>query len=243
MTTFVLVHPAWFGGWCWRKVAAGLRSHGHDVHTPTLTGLAERAHLARPETGLATHVEDVAGVVTFEQLTDVVLVGSSSGGSVITGVAGAVPGRVAALVYLDAFVPSDGQCTRDLLPPERQAALDTLVATEGDGWFLPRFAPPPWPVIVRDSWQIHEDAEWVLPRLRPTPWRHFTEPVHAPESALGTISRWYVRCLRNPGPFDRFAEAAQANPGWQHRELDAPHLPFVTDPKAVVDVLLEAAVH
>ncbi len=239
MSTFVLLHPAWFGGWCWNKVASGLRAQGHDVYTPTLTGLGERSHLATREVGLATHVKDVVNVLTFEDLTDVVLVGTSSGGTVITGVADRVPERIGALVYLDAFVPSDGQSTRDLLPPDRQSALDDMVATEGDGWLLPRFAPPPWPTIVRDIWKINDDAEWVLSRLRPTQYRHFTERVNVTESHLDRMDLVYVRCPQNPAPFDAFASAARTDPRWTYREIDTPHIPYVTHPDTVVTSLLE----
>jgi len=243
VATFVLVHPAWFGGWCWDKVAPQLRAHGHQVHTPTLTGLSERAHLASPDVGLATHVDDVAAVVLFDDLRDVVLVGSSSTGTVITGVAARIPDRIASLVYLDAFVPADGQCTRDLLSLERRAALDSLVETEGDGWLLPRFAPPPWLTIVRDMWEITDevDIEWVLPRLRPTPYRHFTDPVQLGGTNLDGIDRLYVRCPRQPAPFDAFAEAARSSRAWRYEELDTPHLPFITHPDLVTALLLDTA--
>lgn len=239
----MLVHPAWFGGWCWNKVADRLRAQGHTVHAPTLTGLAERSHLASRDVGLQTHIDDVAGVVTYAGLADVVLVGSSSGGTVITGVADRLPDRIGALVYLDAFVPSDGQSTCDMLPPERRAAFDAMVETEGDGWLLPRFAPPPWPTIVRTMWQIVDeaDARWVLPRLRPTPYRHFTDPVRVTASKLQAIDRVYVRCPRVPAPFDVFAATAKSDPAWTYRELDTPHVPFVTHPDEVTTVLLEAA--
>ena len=111
---FVLVHPAWLGGWCWRKVTPLLRDRGHDVYTPTLTGLGERAHLANPEISLATHIEDVVNVLEFEDLHRVILVGNRSGGKVITGVADRVPTRLAQVVYLDAFVPEGGQSLVDL---------------------------------------------------------------------------------------------------------------------------------
>ncbi len=243
MATFVLVHPAWFGGWCWNKVADRLRSHGHPVHAPTLTGLSERAHLASREVGLMTHIDDVANVVMFENLTDVVLVGSSSGGAVITGVADRMSERVAALVYLDAFVPSDGQSILDLLPPERRHAFDAMVETEGGGWLLPRFAPPPWPVIVRNMWQISDEGDvgWVLSRLRPTPYRHFTDPLRVTASNLEAVDRVYVRCPRNPAPFDVFAAAARSDPAWTYREIDTPHVPFVTHPDEVTNVLLDVA--
>jgi pimeloyl-ACP methyl ester carboxylesterase len=145
MATFLLVQPAWLGGWCWDKVAMRLRAYGHDVYAPTLTGLGERAHLATPDVGLATHIDDIVSVAEFDDLDDLILVGTSSGGTVITGVANRIPGRIASLVYLDAFVPSDGQCTFDLLPPERRGVVERLIETEGAGWLLPRLTPAPWP--------------------------------------------------------------------------------------------------
>ena len=170
MATFVLVHPAWFGGWCWKKVSPLLHARGHAVHTP-LTGLGERVHLARPEVGLDTHVDDVVNLLTYEDLHDVVLVGTSSGGVVITGVVDRVPERIGHLVYLDAFVPEDGQSMLDIIPPERRPVMEKLVQTEGHGWLLPRFAPAPWETFARESWRISDEADlrWMLARLAPTP--------------------------------------------------------------------------
>src|SRR5262245_42054376 len=117
---FVLVHPAWHGGWVWTKVVPLLRQKGHLVFTPTLTGLGERSHLARPDIGLDVHVTDVINVLKYEDLHDVVLVGHSSSGAVITGVADRAPTPIALVVYLDAFVPEDGQAVLDLITPERR---------------------------------------------------------------------------------------------------------------------------
>jgi pimeloyl-ACP methyl ester carboxylesterase len=243
VATFVLVHPAWMGRWCWNKVAVQLRERRHDVHAPTLTGLAERAHLATPDVGLATHVEDVVSVVEFDALREVILVGTSSSGTVITAVAEKIADRVRSLVYLDAFLPSDGQCTLDLLPSERRKALEQLVDAEGRGWLLPRFAPPPWPVIVRgDVWQVTDesDIEWMLPRLRPTPFRHFTDPVRSQAGRTAGIERIYIRCcLRPPAPFDAAAASVRSTPGWRYIELDTPHVPYVTHPSMVTDALAE----
>lgn len=241
MPTFVLVHPAWFGGWCWKKVVPQLRSAGHAVYAPTLTGLGERAHLAHSGVSLSTHIEDVVNVLVFEDLDDVTLVGNSSGGSVITGVADRVPDRVERVVYLDAFLPSDGQSTGELVPPDRWAAMEQLVESEGYGWLLPRFSPAPWERFVRDAWQVaEEDRRWVLPRLRPTPIRHFTEPIHLRRSNGGHVRRVYIRCHGNPGPpFDRWAAAARSSPEWTYRELMTPHLPFITHPDETTEVLLD----
>lgn len=117
--------------------------HGHEVFTPTLTGLGERAHLAKPDIGLETHIQDVVNVLEYEDLSHAILVANSSGGAVITGVADRVPERSARLVYLDAFVPEDGQSLLDIIPVGRRPVMEALVRTEGEGWLLPRFAPPP----------------------------------------------------------------------------------------------------
>jgi pimeloyl-ACP methyl ester carboxylesterase len=246
MATFVLVHPAWMGGWCWNKVAAQLRELGNEVYAPTLTGLAERAHLASPDVGLTTHVQDVASVVVFDDLRDVILVGTSSGGTVITDVASRISDRIASLVYLDAFLPSDGQSTVDLMATERREELEKFVETEGDGWLLPRFAPPPWPVILRgEVWQVTDEAdvEWMLPRLRPTPFRHFTDPVRLEPSHTEVIERTYIRCCGRPprAQFDNAAKRARSTPGWRYLEIDTPHVPYVTHPHVVTEALAEIA--
>lgn len=117
MTTIVLIHGGWHGGWCWKKLAPLLRVAGHDVHAPTLTGLGERAHLLCPEITLSTHVQDIVALLKYEDLQGVVLVGHSYGGMVMTAVAEEVSERLAQLVYLDAFVPLDGQALGDLADP------------------------------------------------------------------------------------------------------------------------------
>jgi pimeloyl-ACP methyl ester carboxylesterase len=241
---FVLVHPAWFGGWCWKKVTLLLRMQGHDVFTPTLTGLGERAHLARPETGLATHVDDVVNLLQFEGARGVVLVGNSSGGMVITGVADRVPEQIAHVVYLDAFVPQDGQSLWDIIPPDRRPAMEALVQSEGQGWLLPRFAAAPWEKFVPEAWRITDEADlrWVLPRLRPTPFGHFREPVRRTNPDAETLPRTYIRCRHFPHPgFDRYAEAVRKTAGWRYRELATSHIPYVTNPKELADALLEIA--
>jgi len=243
MATFVLVHPAWFGGWCWKKVATILRARGNEVFAPTLTGLGERAHLANREVGLGTHIEDVASVLKFEDIRDAILVGNSSGGMVITGVADRMPERIAHVVYLDAFVPEDGQSLFDIVPSERRQPMHELVQKEGDGWLVPRFAPPQWEKFVPEAWHITDqsDLRWVLPRLTATPLGHFSEPVRRINTAAERLPRTYIRCTVFPNPiFDRYAEIAQSGAGWQHRELATSHLPFITNPLELANVLMEA---
>src|SRR5215471_17762390 len=137
MTTYVLVHGAWHGGWCWRKVRDALERSGAEVYTPTLTGLGERAHLASKDIGLDTHVADVLGVLEGEDLSEVVLVGHSYSGMVVTAVADRAADRVARLVYLDAVVPNDGQCLYDRAPPQVRTSWEEQARVGGEGWRVP----------------------------------------------------------------------------------------------------------
>jgi pimeloyl-ACP methyl ester carboxylesterase len=239
--TFVLVHPAWFGGWCWKKLSPLLRAKGHEVFAPTLTGLGERAHLARPEFGLEANVEDIVNVLEFEDLRNAVLVGNSSAGMVITGVADRVPERVAHLIYLDAFVPEDGQSMLDVIPPDRRPLMIAFVEKEGSGWLLPRFAAPPWERIVPETWQVTDrtDLDWALARLRPTPFGHFRDPVRRRNPDAEKLLRTYIR-TRWPHPgLDRYAAAARSSSQWTSRELATSHLPFITHPIELADMLVE----
>lgn len=242
MSRFVLIHPAWLGGWCWRKLVPLLEAEGHEVHTPTLTGLGERAHLAHRGIDLHTHITDIVEMLEFEDLHEVVLGGNSSAGMVITGVAERVPDRIAELVYIDAFVPEHSQCLLDLVPPDRRAAMERLVETEGNGWLLPRFGPPPWEQFVPQSWEVTDpdDLAWMLARLRPTPFGHFTTPLSRGNPAAARLPRTYVRSSRWPHPgFDRFAETAEREPGWRLCRLDASHLAYITSAADLAAVLLE----
>jgi pimeloyl-ACP methyl ester carboxylesterase len=221
-----------------------LRAAGHRVVTPTLTGLGEREHLASAEVGLATHIDDVVNVVVFEDLADVVLVGNSSSGAVITGVRDRIPDRLRRVVYLDSFVPSDGQSILELIPPERREAMEALVAEEGDGWSLPRFAPVPWELFVPEAWEVRDDGdlERILARLRPTPFRHFSDPVELAGTEAASPRRVYVRCERwaHPG-FDRHARDAESSPDWDLHEVPWSHLAYVTAPDELTALLLDIA--
>ena len=162
MATFVLIHGGWHGGWCWKRVTPYLHAAGHEVYTPTLTGLGERSHLASPETNLSIHIQDVLNVLLYEDLTDIVLVGHSYSGMVITGVADRVPDRVRRLVYLDAFVPEHGQALRDLFRPlASQAAAPEVVVL--DGWRVPYpYRERPFGITAAS------DVQWVSTKSRPS---------------------------------------------------------------------------
>ena len=179
MTTYVLVHGAWHGSWCWVRVAERLRAAGHTVFTPTLTGLAERSHLLNHHITLTTHIKDVAGVLVWEDLRDVVLVGHSYGGPVISGVAERVADRIKTLVYLDALILDDGQCSLDARSPE-QNAIFREKAKAGGGW---RIAP-----TKAADFNVNEtDRAWVDGNCTDMTIGCFTERLHL--SALETRSR------------------------------------------------------
>ena len=233
MATFLLVHGAWHGGWCWRDVAPLLRQAGHAVYTPTLTGLGERAHLATPQTDLATHIEDVVKVLEYEELAAVVLVGHSYGGLVVTGVADRLPDRLAHLVYLDAFVPGDGQAVLDLIAPREAAHLRARVQAEGEGWRLP---PSPGASYgVTDA----ADAAWVASKLVAQPFATFAQPVHLERPGL-PVAGTYILCVPSGGLFGGFAARLRQEPGWRSREPHTGHDAMVTQPRALTDLRLEA---
>ena len=230
MAIIVLAHGAWSAAWAWKKVRPLIAAAGHQFFTPTYTGLGERAHLASPSNDLEIHIQDVLGVLKFEDLRDVVLIGHSYGGMVATGVADLARDRVAQLIYLDAFVPANGQALIDLVPPaERQRLLDSAKA--GDGW---RVTPNPTPPDTSP-----EDLEWINRFRMPQSVKCFEQPLQL--QAELSLPRAYIHCTRyaDKKPFGQFAKRAQGEAGWKAYELDASHSPNVTAPKAFVEVLIQ----
>jgi pimeloyl-ACP methyl ester carboxylesterase len=228
MAAFVIAHGAWGGGWAWAGVASLLRAAGHEAFAPTYTGLGERAHLLSRQTDLDTHVRDVAGVLAFEDLRAVVLVGHSYGGMVATGAAAAAADRVAALVYVDAFVPRDGDSLFDLAEPGAGQRLTAAADAEGFGWLVPAQGPPhprrPGP-----------------DRRQPHPLACFAQPLRFDEEAVAALPRTYLRCTDPAMPaFDRSAARVQREPGWRYRELATDHNPQFSEPRALTAILLDA---
>ncbi|WP_067134950.1 alpha/beta hydrolase [Microtetraspora malaysiensis] len=233
MSTFVLVHGAWHGGWCWDRVAPLLRATGHEVHTPTLTGLSERSHLLSPLVGLDTHVEDVVRLLDTLQLTDVVLVGHSYAGQVITGVADRRPAAIARRVHLDAFVGADGEAARDLLPETVAHHWAESAAGPGFGWLVPVRSLSVLGVTEQ------ADVDWLTPRLTPHPWKTYTDPLRLTGAADG-VPAAFVECVSWMRVFRGQAERARRL-GWPVRELDTGHEAMVTAPEALAGVLMELA--
>jgi pimeloyl-ACP methyl ester carboxylesterase len=226
MTSFVLVHGAWNGGWCWKRVAPLLRVAGHEVYTPTLTGLGERVHLATPEVGLDTHTRDIVNLLEFEDLERVVLVGHSFGGVTITAVADQVPDRIRHLVYLDAVVPLDGESQFDSMDLQARAALEEQARAAGDGWRVPS------PIV--DDLPSEADNQWITSRLTPQPLKTYQDRFQLANAAALALPKTYVYCTRSwMAPHAERARRA----GWDYRELDTEHLCYATAPRKVADLL------
>jgi pimeloyl-ACP methyl ester carboxylesterase len=231
---FVLVHGAWHGGWCWKRVAPRLRAAGHEVFTPTLTGLAERRHLGGNQVNLDLHVTDIVHVLDAEELSDVILVGHSYAGMVITGVTDRMKSALRALVYLDAFVPENGRSALDYLAPERRAPLAR--AGEATGMLNPLMA----------LFGVTEpaDVEWLNRRLTPQPYATLNQPLTLSQDGGASLPRSFVYCSSPPsGSFGQFAERLRNDPAWRYYELKTAHDCMITDPEGVARVLLEEASH
>ena len=211
---------------------------GHDVHTPTLTGLGERTHLLRCGVDLNTHIEDVTNLLFYEDLSRVTLVGHSYAGMVITGVAAKMPERIAKLIYLDAYVPLDGQSEVDLWPPPTRTSAG-LIFVRPFGSNEMRPPPPPSAFGITDS----KMAEWVAARLRPQPMSTYLQapPASTPESRA--IPRAYIRCTASSilNVMAPFAARARSE-GWQVREIAADHEVELTHPQELTNILVELAV-
>ena len=229
MATVVLAHGAWSAAWAWKKMRPLFRKAGHEFFSPTYTGLGERAHLARPEVDLSTHVQDVLAVLEIEGLKEVTLLGHSYGGMVATGVADKAADRIARVVYIDAFAPKDGQSLFDLLGPKGEAHMRAGAAKDGDGWKLPLNPMPP------DT--SPEDAAWAVPKRRPQPIKTFEEKIKLSSGKFPP--RHYIYAKKNgPGDvFRQFAERAKNEPGWTHHEIDASHNPHITMPRELMALL------
>ena len=234
MATFVLVHGAWSGAHAFRHVRRSLTQLDHEVFTPSLTGIGERVHLTSPSVGLGTHIDDLVNHVLYEDLDGIVLLGFSYGGMVVTGALDALAGRVRHLVYLDAFVPADGDSLFGLLGLDDRPA--PAVGTD-------------WQVVAAPrSFDDPDEADFMNPRRVPQPVRCFTERVRLSrpleEFAFG---RTYIRATGDapdaPGTaaFDAAAAHARTSPHWTVHEIDTNHMVPSNRPDELAAILDELA--
>jgi pimeloyl-ACP methyl ester carboxylesterase len=234
MTTFVLVHGAWSGSHSFRKVRPLIRAAGHDVFTPCLTGLGARVHLSSPQVDLSTHVADVANLVLYEDLRDIVLLGYSYGGMVVTGALAHIADHVSHLVYLDAFLPGDGQSLDDLVGLRRPGGVIGV----GPEWLV---APPER--TIEDA----DEAAWWAARRSAHPIACFTDPVRLPQRLEEyPFTRTYIKATGEPRPAGNGAfwvagDHAKESPAWRYREIATNHMIPINRPEEMTELLLELA--
>ncbi|MDP2358247.1 MAG: alpha/beta hydrolase [Beijerinckiaceae bacterium] len=237
----VLVHGAWAGAWSWRDAARLLRKQGFDVYAPTMTGIAERSHVPPQNVTLSTHIADIAGLMRYEELENVLLVGHSYGGMVITGAADREPGRVAGMVYLDAFLPRSGQSLWDIAGPERaeQHRQDALAYDGGHSLPRPAQNPPLAPDLAEKWGKLFtlqpvgtQSEKWISAR---------------PEDERTWPRRHYILCTQYKGSrFHGFADDVRAHiargePGWEYSEFDAAHDVVRADPDLTASRIAQIA--
>ena len=230
----LLVHGAWSGAWSWRAAANLLRKQGYEVFAPTLTGLAERSHIPPERVGLSSHVADIAGLLNYEDLDDVLIVGHSYGGMVVTGAADREIGRIKGLIYVDAFVPENGQCLWDLSGEKAAAAQRAAAAAHDGGKSVPRPTTP-------GNSAPGAAARWAT-LFTPQPIATMSEPFLSVRKQQDWPPRHYVLCKAyDPSPFHAIAARVRGAPGWSYDEFDALHDVVRTHPEMVASMIGEVA--
>lgn len=231
MTAFVLVHGAWGGSYGFNKLRPLINAAGHEAFSPSLTGIGERSHLTSPTITLSTHITDVVNTVLYEDLHDIVLLGFSYGGMVVTGTLDHIGDRVSHLVYLDAMVPTDGQSVEDIRAPGHPRPRIGV----GDDWAI---APIPRPLATQ------AETDWNNARRALQPVGTFREAVRlATPIEDAHFSRTYIKASADPNeepdsPFWMAARHAQASPSWRYHEIATNHLVATTHPNEVAEILL-----
>ena len=235
---FVLVHGAWHGAWCWARVLPLLREAGHVAHAVTLTGVGERAHLLSPSVGIDTHIQDVIGLIDAEELSNVILVGHSYAGNLITCVADRLqqrsPGLLKQLVYLDAGIPNPGDSWSTPHTPETvQKRIEESMASGGLS-----FPPPDASVFGLTG----ADRDWVNRRQTPQPFRLYQEPLHFDAARVAALPRTFIDCTNPPlATIDAARKRVRSEPGWTVLEMATGHDPMVSAPGELAGRLLAIA--
>ena len=233
MATFVLVHGAWHGGWCWSRVTPKLLALGHNVFTPTMTGFGERSHLLSPEIGLDTNILDIENVIIWEDLSEVILVAASYAGMVTTCVADRMPERISALVYQNAFIASDGVSQNDLLPEWRKVMIEENIE---DDWCM----PPPDPKLF--GVQSSDDRDWIRSKMTPQAAKSFRDKARVTGAHCSVANRTYIRATGYPNEtFDRYLNEAQSDPTWRAEVLNTSHDAMITLPNEIVQIFIEVS--
>jgi pimeloyl-ACP methyl ester carboxylesterase len=228
-SVYVLVHGAWHGGWCWKKIKPLLEARGHTVYTPTLTGLGERSHLLTPQIDLSTHIEDIVSMLEYENLYNVILVGHCYAGMVISGVAEKAVNRLSHLVYLDAYLPEDGKSIADYLVIP---SLDKIVTERGDGWRIP-FLGTLEDLGVKEK----KDLDWAKPRIGDQPYKTFTETLSITK-AVSNIPGTFIQLSNFPW-FVKTGERARSMGFNYYQILCGGHDAMISNPEEIALAILQ----
>jgi pimeloyl-ACP methyl ester carboxylesterase len=233
MANFVLVHAGWRGGWTWKRVSRQLRAQRHDVYSPTLTGLGDRSHLFRADINLSTHIQDVVNLIKFEELDNVVLCGVSYSGMVITGVADQISERIAALVYLDAFFPKDGDSLITMLPESRQ-----LFSIKDAGQHGGYGVSPISTDLIKTNMK---DRAWVDRMSTPQPLATITEAIRLKGNHVKVKKKIYVLATGWDTHFRSYYDHLSKDLTWITRTIDCGHEVMLDKPEEVASLLHEAS--
>ena len=236
MATYLLAHGAGLGGWVWKKVARRLQAAGHEVFTPTYTGLGERAHLGHSAIDIDHHIEDICAVIETEELDRFVLCGHSYGGTVITGVAERMSARIAALVYLDAWLPNSGESSFSRLGEDGEAKIRQAAAAHGDGWRVPMRSAQDQG--IRDA----DDRAWYDRHLVGHPIGCMAQPIVHTQPWQRVPSRTFIHCNgAGPTQFDAIAAKLETDASWALHHLPCGHMAMVDLPDEVTQILIGVA--
>ena len=244
MATFVLVHGACCGGWAWKTVARLLRDRGHEVYTPTLTGLGERVHVGRPETNLDTHIHDVENLLWYEDLGAVVLVGWSYGGAVVQGVADRVPERIGHIIHVDGNVLENGTSLFDTVPGLRDVA-EASARDTGDGWRASLGDAAAFDEMFRTRIPDDTFRRWVAERMTTQPIQTFAQPTRLSHPNPAGVRQTFVRCaldIENEAEYAPIIARIRTAPNWEYRDIPYSHAAPVSHPDAVARTLHDLSI-
>jgi pimeloyl-ACP methyl ester carboxylesterase len=231
MADILLIHGSWTGGWSWKKLRDSLTSRGHNVFTPTLTGLGERQHLLTRDTGLDTHIDDLAAVIEWEQLSDIVAVAHSYGGMLLTALADRFPGRIAAATFINAALPRDGETMLDFQTPERVREVMDLVEAEGDGYRLPKR------LLLKTGITDEAEQKAFLARTSDHPLKALNTPLSVGDGLARIPRKLHVVASHTSKRFSADHDWAASQPDWKTTKLGEAHFPFVTMPDETADLI------
>lgn len=232
MATFLLIHGMWHGGWCWKKVTPLLRNSGHEVHVVTLTGVGERAHLRHPDIDMNTHIQDIVGVMEYEDLRNVILVGHSLAGFMAPAVAERIPERFAHIVNLDGVIPIEGKAFKDLMPDYFDDFQKRGLAN-GDEWWSP-------PILEWTFGVAGAELEWMQSKLTPYPLKTWLMLMTFTNPVARSIPRTFIHCTGGSSVEEIVKEEKKClEAGWQYCQLATGHDAMITAPEELSKLLLD----